>query len=181
MFDFDSQFSSTKTARIVATQAVEHSDEQRRRDVFDSHRHRTFGVAYYMTGNELEAEQILTDTFVQAFSKTAEPDAHGVDLALVDELQKRFPLAEMEVSASPSAQPGMGNRNIRRTELEEALRELPPVERLLFLLRDVEGYSSEKISQLVKIPVANVQRALFSARIRMRNVLSEMAAGREAA
>ena len=181
MFDFDRQFSSGKPARIVATQGVEQSDEQRRRDVYESHRHRVFGMAYYMTGNEVEAEQILTQTFVSAFSESNEPDANGVDSALMEELRKRFPLAETEPSVLSAPRSGLENRNVRRTELEEALRELPATERLLFLLRDVEGYPAEKIAELLKIPAAQVQRALLSARIRLRNVLAEMAATREAA
>lgn len=181
MFDFDSQFSGRKSARITATRGVERSEEHRRRDVYDSHRHRAFGIAYYMTGDEVQAEEILTETFVSAFSEADEPDGELVDAALVEALKARFPLDTVEAVILSHSHSGLAQRNVRRTELEEALRELPASERLHFLLRDVEGYSAEKIAELLKIPVAQVQRTLFSARIRLRNVLAEMGAERPAA
>ncbi|MGC2500822.1 MAG: hypothetical protein WA400_01700, partial [Silvibacterium sp.] len=65
------------------------SVEARQRDIYESHRHRTFALAYYMTGNELEAEQILTNTFVSAFRSASEPDGPDVDSALLEELRRR--------------------------------------------------------------------------------------------
>ena len=50
------------------------------------------------------------------------------------------------------------------------MRNLPANERLLFLLRDVEGYSPEIIGRLLDIPEAQVHRSCFSARIRLCQV-----------
>ena len=57
---------------------------------------------------------------------------------------------------------------------EEALKELPPNERMVFLLRDVEGYDAERVAALLNIPRQQVERTLFSARIRMRTTLATM-------
>jgi hypothetical protein len=54
---------------------------------------------------------------------------------------------------------GLSHRNVRRPDLEAAVRNLPANERLLFLLRDVEGYSPAMISRLLDIPEAQVHRA----------------------
>ena len=53
------------------------------------------------------------------------------------------------------------------------MRSLPANERLLFLMRDVEGYAPAAIARLLDIPEAQVQRACFSARIRLCQVLAE--------
>jgi RNA polymerase sigma-70 factor (ECF subfamily) len=74
----------------------------------------------------------------------------------------------------------MDGRNVRRTDLEEAIRELPPIERLAFLLRDVEGYSPETIARLVEVSQPDVTQTLFSARIRLRSILADMEAERAA-
>lgn len=169
------------TAKMVVSVAEKCSVEQARRDVYDSHRHRIFSLAYHMTGSELEAEKILTASFVRAFSVVPRPDGNAIDLALVGELRRHFPLIP-EKPALASADSGeMSGRNVRRTDLEEAIQELPPAERLLFLLRDVEGYSSEAISQLLEWPQPQVNRALFSARIRLRGILADRKAQRDAA
>jgi len=155
------------------------------RDVYDSHRHRVFALAFYMTANELEAEEILTGTFVQAFRTEKIPQAKHVDAALVEELRLRFPLGEHEPAATVTREymrtEDLSGQNVRRTDLEEAIQTLPATERLLFLLRDVEGYSAAEISQLLQIPESQVQRSLFSARIRLRQTLAAATADRREA
>jgi DNA-directed RNA polymerase specialized sigma24 family protein len=167
------------TTRIVAAQSEERSIEQAQRDVYESHRHRVFSVAFHMTGNELEAEQLLTDSFVHAFQASPEPDSGIIDGALIAGLRSRFALTPAS-TAPISASAGMDGKNVRRTDLEEALRELPPFERLAFLLRDVEGYTPESISQLLDVPQAEINRTLFSARIRLRGILSGLKSERAA-
>jgi RNA polymerase sigma-70 factor (ECF subfamily) len=166
--------------RVVAVKLEERSIEQAQRDVYESHRHRIFSLAYHMIGNELQAEQVLTNSFVNAFAAAPKPDGDAIDRALIAELRTHFPLTPAE-AAPVTTSATMSGRNVRRTDLEEAIQDLPPAERLLFLLRDVEGYSSEAISRLVDMPQAQVNRVLFSARIRLRGILSEMETSREAA
>lgn len=181
MFEFDRPFSTEgKNIRIVR-EATQQSLEQRQRDVYDSHRHRVFSLAYYMTGNEVEAEQILGDTFVRAFQQAEQPDATGVDHSLIEELGDRFPIQQEEPVAVALSQPALTQQNVRRTDLEEAIQFLPANERLVFLLRDVEGYSAATIAQLLSLPEAQVQRTAFSARIRLRQVLASANKDEEAA
>jgi RNA polymerase sigma-70 factor (ECF subfamily) len=171
--------------KTVACRQVTLQEVDAQRDVYDSHRHRVFALAFYMTGNELEAEEILTGTFVQAFRTETVPQAEHVDAALIEELRQRFPLSEHEPAAAvirgliPAS--GLSGQNVRRTDLEEGIQTLPATERLLFLLRDVEGYSPAAISELLKIPESQVQRSLFSARIRLRQTFAAANADRREA
>lgn len=185
MFDFssDHQF-APNSARIVARRQQKQGIEARRRDIYDSHRHRTFALAYYMTGNEIEAEEILTGTFVEAFQAVEEPSGRDVDAALIDQLQQRSFLdaaAAAPTPASSESAPEALARNIKRTELEEAIQYLPSTSRLLFLLRDVEGYTPVAIAQLLKIPEPQVQRQLLTTRIQLRRILADAQAGEEKA
>jgi DNA-directed RNA polymerase specialized sigma24 family protein len=45
---------------------------------------------------------------------------------------------------------------------------------MVFLLRDVEGYDAERVATLLEIPRQQVERTLFSARIRLRTTLAAM-------
>lgn len=168
LFDFD-----RLRARVSAREEAPRPLEQRQRDVYDSHRHRVFSVSFYMTGNELEAEQILGDTFVRAFRKADEPDAALVDAALIEQLQEHLVLEDVNlpfpgIDGLPS--PG----NILRTDLEEAIRALPPVERLIFLLLDVEGYSPDRAAALLHKTRAEVLRTSMLARLRLRAEIAAM-------
>lgn len=159
----------------MASQAAKQSCEQQQRDVYESHRHRTFSLAFYMTGNEIEAEEILTATFVRAFLEDEQPDGFAVDSALIAELSNRFALRQEEPAAVLAAGGGLSHRNVRRPDLEVAVRNLPPNERLLFLLHDVEGYSPAMIARLLDLPEARIQRICFSARIRLYQGLAAQA------
>ena len=71
LFNFEREFSAESNP--VVSQAAKQSCEQQQRDVFESHRHRTFSLAFYMTGNEIEAEEILATTFIRAFQQNSSP------------------------------------------------------------------------------------------------------------
>jgi DNA-directed RNA polymerase specialized sigma24 family protein len=173
LFDFNRQLRGVQ--ETVLSDAQELTAVQKQRDIYETHRHRVFSVSYYMTANELEAERILTHTFVEAFAGAPEPDAHGVDEALLTELERRFSLAPT-APARPDKGADLGGGQVRRTDLEEAVGTLPPRERLVFLLRDVESYPAARIAGLLGCDEAGVQMTLLSARIRMRNALSQLRA-----
>lgn len=185
MFEFssDHQFASNST-RVVALRRQKQSAEARRRDIYDSHRHRTFALAYYMTGNEIEAEEILAGTFVDAFQAVEEPTGPDVDAALISQLQQRSYLddsAETPLPATSEPEPETLARNVKRTELEEAIQYLPSTDRLLFLLRDVEGYTPAAIATLLRIPEPQVLRRLLTTRILLRRILATAQDGEEKA
>jgi RNA polymerase sigma-70 factor (ECF subfamily) len=174
VLNFEQDFSPQGSCRIVQCQMSERSLEHRQRDVYETHKHRAYAVAYYMVGNEIEAEEVTQDTFVRAFRQAEEPDGRCVDCALVNELRERLPLDEQAVPAESLPGQTLSGRNVKRTEMEEALRELPPNERMIFLLRDVEGYDADRVATLLEIPRQQVERTLLSARIRMRTTLARM-------
>jgi RNA polymerase sigma-70 factor, ECF subfamily len=169
IFDFD-RLRTRVSARAVAPRKL----EDRQRDIYDSHRHRVFSVSFYMTGNEMEAEEILRGTFVRAFRQAEEPDGTAVDTALIEQLHEHVVLEDEDLPF-PRTEHLPDGRNILRTDLEEAIRCLPPVERLIFLLMDVEGYSAPQVAQLLHKTTGEVLRTSIMARIRLR---AEIAARR---
>ena len=171
LFELDKHFSKV-TAREMAPQSL----EERQRDIYDSHRHRVFSISYYMTGSELDAEQILRDAFIRAFRTTPEPDHTGIDAALIDELKKEQVLGDGDALPPPETGYLPPRHNILRTELEEAIRYLPSAERLVFLLMDVEGYPAKRVAELLHLSPTEIFRVVLTARLRLR---AELAAMRE--
>lgn len=161
----------TPVPSIAARSADCYREMDEQRDVFESHRHHIFSVAYYMTGDEREAEEILTSTFIRGFQQHPKPNLEQLDQLLMVELHQRLSLKP--VAAMPADGASLGGRNVRRTDLEEALWQLPARERLCFLMRDVEGYSSSKIAGLLESSETEVQRTVLSARMRIRALLLE--------
>lgn len=141
LFDFE-KYSAKHAARQMTAQRL----EDRQRDVYESHRHRVFSLSYYMSGSEIEAEDLLRDTFVAAFRQAIEPDQGMVDAALVDQLTDHLLLEETDFVPVPTSVSLPQRRNILRADLEEAIRCLPSKERLIFLLMDVEGYDAPRVA-----------------------------------
>jgi RNA polymerase sigma-70 factor (ECF subfamily) len=164
--------SASGPAALTARISHCYSMAEEQRDVFESHRHHVFSVAYYMTGDEREAETILETSFIEAFAQKTRPSIDDLDRALMRELHQRLSFTPVE-PAVPATQTSetLAGKNVRRTDLEEALWQLPTLERICFLLRDVEGYQPSRVAELLNASESEVQRTLLSARIRMRNLL----------
>jgi RNA polymerase sigma factor (sigma-70 family) len=167
LFDFE-KYSAKHAARQMTAQRL----EDRQRDVYESHRHRVFSLSYYMSGSEIEAEGLLRDTFVAAFRQAIDPDQGMVDAALVNELSDHQLLEETEFIPVPASTALPQRRNILRADLEEAIRCLPPKERLVFLLMDVEGYPAPRIASLLEMTESAVIRTAVVARMRLRHELA---------
>ncbi len=158
------------TAREMSRESL----EDRQRDVYESHRHRVFSVSYYMTGSEIEAEDLLRGTFISAFRQAEEPDQAMIDAALIERLKARMVLEDGELVFVPGVAVLPGGRNIQRADLEEAIRCLPANERLVFLLMDVEGYAADQIAGLLHKGKASILRTALTARLRLRSELAAM-------
>jgi RNA polymerase sigma-70 factor (ECF subfamily) len=69
------------------------------------------------------------------------------------------------------------NQNIENTELrkilDESIDKLSPEYRIVFLLRDVEGLSTEETAQLTELSVPAVKSRLHRARAFLRKELNE--------
>jgi RNA polymerase sigma-70 factor, ECF subfamily len=168
---------ATVSQSIIVRVTHRYNTQAVQRDVFESHRHHIFSVAYYMTGDEREAEAILQSTFIDAFEQEAEPTIATLDEALMAQFHGRISLDPVPAAAAEGD--GLASRNVRRTDLEEALWQMPGRERLCFLLRDVEGYDTARIAGLLNSSESEVQRTVFSARLRMRSLLREQRLQRE--
>ncbi len=163
--------SATVSQSIIVQVTHRYNTTDEQRDVFESHRHHIFSVAYYMTGDEREAETILQSAFIEAFDRQTKPSIATLDEALMVQLHRRMSLDPVPAVAAEIG--GLGSRNVRRTDLEEALWQMPERERLCFLLQDVEGYDAGRIARLLATSEKEVQRTIFSARLRMRSLLIE--------
>jgi RNA polymerase sigma-70 factor (ECF subfamily) len=59
-----------------------------------------------------------------------------------------------------------------RAYMDKAIEQLPPTLRAVFLLRDIEGLSTEETSQVLDLSEAAVKTRLSRARMRLRELLT---------
>jgi RNA polymerase sigma-70 factor (ECF subfamily) len=60
---------------------------------------------------------------------------------------------------------------IDRVALENAIKQLPPRCKLMFVLYDVQGYAHSEIAKLLGCSVGNAKSQLHKARVRLRKIL----------
>jgi len=142
-----------------------------RREAFDRDRHRVYSISFWMTGNELAAEDLMTDAFRSAFLNSASPSLEEVDQALVGALRATFDLPLFTLNCAASTKVRNVRRNTLRVELENAVLQLPPTEKLIFLMHDVERYEHGRIARLLGITERESHLGLHQARLRLREIL----------
>jgi len=136
--------------------------------------HRIYSLAFWMTGNEMAAEQLSANTFLRAFALAQLPTIEHLDRAFLAEVRGWFRVGELTLKAAPIRTAVRIQGRIKRTCLEQAMMQLPPTERLIFLLHDVEGYDHGRIARLLGILEAESQLGLHQARLELREQLASM-------
>lgn len=140
--------------------------------VYEANRHRVYSLAFWMTDNELTAEQVAAAAFVRAFAAADEPTAEMIDRALLAEVRELMSLGELTLACDAATEIVNVRHNVKRIHLERAVVELPATERLLFLMHDVESYDTVRIARLLGLSHDEVLQGLHQARLRMRELIA---------
>jgi RNA polymerase sigma-70 factor (ECF subfamily) len=61
--------------------------------------------------------------------------------------------------------------SIDRITLEDAIAELPPGYRIIFVLHDIEGYEHNEIAEILGCSIGNSKSQLHKARMKLRTLL----------
>jgi RNA polymerase sigma-70 factor, ECF subfamily len=141
--------------------------------IYEEHRHRIYSLAFWMTDNEVTAEEISARVFLRAFHQPGVPSAETIDNSLLYELRELTPIGPLTLDC-PVATTKVIAGNTKRIHLERAVVQLPSTERLAFLLHDVEGYDHPRIAKTLGITEDESRRAVIQARIQVRELIATM-------
>ncbi len=141
--------------------------------IYEANQHRIYSLAFWMTDNELTAEELSHRAFLRAFAAAAEPSDEMIDRALLAEVRELMPVGSLTLTCAPVTEVMGVRRNTMRVHLERAVVQLPATERMIFLLHDVENYSPARIARLLGLAQEEVLQGLHLARLRMRELIAE--------
>lgn len=162
----------------------------------ERHGETMFRVAFRITENEADAEEVVQETFLRGYRNLAAFDARAdfrtwlyriaVNCAL-QILRKRKVEAAMPITEEVDAdRPGIQlpdaaagpERLLLDKEIEHrrqaAMAKMTEDERLAFVLRHIEGRSTEEIAMALEVTPNNAKQAVFRAVQKMRRSLAPL-------
>ena len=167
------------------------------RHVIAANNQRLFRTAWSILKNRADAEEAVQTAYLLAFAKigsfegrsslstwltrivvnealgrrrTEARRRHHLEqegIALLDDY--RDALMRGSIAETPDA--AVAREQIRKL-LEHAVEQLPDPFRTVFVLREVEGLSSEETAEVLDLPVATVKTRLFRSRRRLQQLLA---------
>lgn len=166
-------------------------------EIVTRHSDRVFRLAYRLTGNRHDAEDLTQEVFVRVFRSldtytpgTFEGWLHRITTNLfLDQARRkqriRFDALSDERasrlrSAAPSPEAAASDRRFD-DDVESALATLPPDFRAAVVLCDVEGLSYEEVAEIMDAKLGTVRSRIHRGRAMLRQALAHRApaAGRE--
>ena len=152
---------------------------------------RLFRIAQHVTHNREDAEDAVQEAFLKAFrnlAKFQEKSQFSTWLIRITvneslmKLRKQRYTREVPIEADPHQELEITDwapnpeqlyattelRNILRSQLQE----LPPSLKIAFVLRDIEGLSSEETARVLQLSIDAVKARLWRARLKLRQLLN---------
>ena len=183
----------------VAVARVRAGDGDAYRVLVDRHSRSVFRLAYRMTGNEQDSEDVVQETFMRAYKQLHRWEARSsfgtwlyriaanYSLDLVRRRKRHGEVSGKErgpnedgqemIQALPSGAPGpdrlMFSGRVQQT-VAGTLNELSQQERTAFVLRHFEGQSIEEISAAMGLSGNAAKHSIFRAVQKLRRALEPL-------
>ena len=166
------------------------------RALVERHGQRLFRLAYRMTGNQQDAEDVVQDSFLRAFRRLDQFDgrasfgtwlyriAANCSSDLLSSRVARFEQGSIDgqigdavlaiPSRGPSPERSAASSQIR-DRVADAMNELSPAERTAFVLRHFEGMQTEEIGRVLGSCSNAAKHSVFRAVQKLRKALEPLA------
>jgi RNA polymerase sigma factor (sigma-70 family) len=166
-------------------------------EVVRTHSARVYRLAYRLTGNPYDAEDLTQDVFVRVFRSlssytpgTFEGWLHRITTNLfLDQVRRKQRIrfdalgddaGDRLAGREPSPAQVYDDQHFD-PDVQAALDELPPDFRAAVVLCDIEGLSYEEIAATLDIKLGTVRSRIHRGRSQLRTALEHRAAGRRGA
>lgn len=160
-------------------------------ELYRKHYRRVYSICLRMTGNIAEAEDLTQEVFIQLHRKIGSFRGEAAFTTWLHRLTVNQVLmhfrkrsvrselttddGEMPDSVDPDTINPEAMPIVDRIGIENAIAQLPPGYRTVFVLHDVEGYEHEEIAKLLGCSAGTSKSQLHKARLKLRRLLQQRA------
>jgi RNA polymerase sigma-70 factor (ECF subfamily) len=184
---------ATEAAAVLAR--ARQGDSDAFRALVEQHSRSVFRLAFRMTGNEQDAEDVVQESFLRAYRQLGRFESRAnfgtwlyriVSNCSVDLMRSKqarhdqvrgdsLDEGAMELPAVDVPGPErMAQSAEIQTRVQRALRELSPLERAAFTLRHYEGRSIDEISATLGLGTSAAKHSVFRAVKKLRLALAPL-------
>jgi len=182
---------ASEAAAVLAR--ARQGDSEAFRALVERHSRRVFGLAYRMTGNEQDAEDVVQESFLRAYRQLGRFESRAnfgtwlyrivancaVDLMRAKQARHDQSRGESldEAVAVPTAHHSperLAQSAELREHVAEAMNSLSPLERAAFALRHYEGRSIDEISRTLGLGTSAAKHSVFRAVKKLRAALAPL-------
>ena len=157
-------------------------------EIYHLHHKRVYSICFRMLQNAADAEDLTQQVFIQLFRKlhtfrgessfTTWLHRMTVNQVLMHFRRRMVKTEKTTEDGSTPIRIVIGTENpsrpalIDRIALNQAIGQLPPGYRMVFILHDVEGFEHEQIGKMLGCAVGTSKSQLHKARQRLRQLLT---------
>ena len=156
------------------------NDGSAQRILYDRYKRAMYTLAYRLTSDFDDANDILQDTFLDVFRKLETFKGEStigawIRVILVRKAYKRLNKPKLwELSNEiPQSSEVTWNNSIDGEYLEKAIFSLPQGFRMVFTLIEIEGYSHKEVANILGISEGTSKSQLFYSKKRLREILTK--------
>ncbi len=168
-------------------------DSEAFRTLVERHSRRAFQLAFRITGNEQDAEDVVQESFIRAYRQLSrfEARAHfatwlhrivaNCSVDLIRSRRTRYEHAstdDVDAVEHPDAETPNPERLAASAQIQQsvaaAMSELSPLERAAFTLRHYEGRSISEISKTLGLGTSAAKHSVFRAVRKLRAALEPL-------
>src|SRR5947208_4165297 len=196
MSAIENKVAAPVTEELALVQAAKEGDDKAFEELVRRYDRNVFRIAQHITQNREDAEDVVQDAFLKAYNNLAQFQGQSkfytwlvriaVNEALM-KLRRRRPERTISLDEEVKTEDDSVPREVAdwspnpeqqytqaelRDILDRTIHGLPATFRTVFVLRDVEGLSTEETAEALDLSVPAVTSRLLRARLKLRERLS---------
>jgi RNA polymerase sigma-70 factor (ECF subfamily) len=139
-----------------------------------------FAIKYLQNGDD--ASDIVQDVFEKLWKNRKKVEVEKVKSwlftcahnAMINYIKKKSRMTYSDQITSNETQESHSKSYEMKEVIEKTLSQLPPVQKSIILLRDLEGYNYKEIGEILELSEAQVKVYLFRARNKIKKQLKDL-------